>query len=71
MLSERLRGLEQYGLVTRTVFAEVPPHVEYALTTTGRTLWPIVDSLDRWGRRLRTAGDGSGRGSAGPDSRRG
>ncbi|MBI2773687.1 MAG: helix-turn-helix transcriptional regulator [Chloroflexi bacterium] len=55
MLTERLRELEHHGLVTRTAFAEVPPRVEYALTKTGRTLWPIVDSLDQWGRKLKSA----------------
>ena len=57
MLSERLRELERHGLITRSVFAEVPPRVVYTLTETGRTLWPIVDALERWGRRLRTADD--------------
>ncbi len=56
MLTERLRELEQHGLVTRTVYPEVPPRVEYALTETGRTVWPIVRSLDRWGQKLSTAG---------------
>lgn len=56
MLTERLRELEQHGLVTRTVFPEVPPRVEYALTEAGRTVWPIVRSLDRWGQELSTAG---------------
>ncbi len=55
MLTERLRDLEQHGLISRTHFPEVPPRVVYALTETGRTLWPIVDSLDRWGRRLTVA----------------
>ena len=52
MLTERLRELEDHGLLTRTVHPEVPPRVVYALTETGRTLGPIVDSLDRWGRQL-------------------
>lgn len=55
MLTARLRELEQLGLVTRTVYAEIPPRVEYSLTETGRTVWPIVDSLDQWGRKLRAA----------------
>lgn len=55
MLTERLRDLEQHGLVTRTIHAEVPPRVDYALTETGRTVWPIVDSLDRWGQQLSAA----------------
>jgi DNA-binding HxlR family transcriptional regulator len=56
MLTERLRDLEHHGLITRTIYAEVPPRVEYALTEAGRTVWPIVDSLDRWGQRLSAAG---------------
>jgi DNA-binding HxlR family transcriptional regulator len=55
MLTARLRELEQLGLVTRTVYPEIPPRVEYALTEEGRTVWPIVDSLDRWGKKLRPA----------------
>ncbi len=56
MLTERLRQLERHGLITRTVFPQVPARVVYALTETGRTLWPIVDSLDRWGQRLTAPG---------------
>lgn len=52
MLTARLRELERLGLVTRTAYLEVPPRVEYALTRVGRTVWPIVDALDRWGRKL-------------------
>lgn len=55
MLTARLRELERLGLVTRTAFLEVPPRVEYALTHVGRTVWPIVDALDRWGRKLRAS----------------
>lgn len=68
MLTERLRELEQHGLITRTVFPEAPPRVVYALTETGRTLWPIVDSLDRWGQRLITPGSGAA--AAAPTRRR-
>ncbi len=52
ILSARLRELEELGLVTRRAYAEVPPRVEYALTTQGQSLRPIIDSLDRWGRKL-------------------
>jgi len=55
VLTERLRELEQLGLVTRTVHPEIPPRVEYALTEAGRTVWPIVDSLEQWGRKLTRA----------------
>lgn len=48
MLTQTLRGLERDGLVTRTVFAEVPPRVEYELTTAGRTLQEPLKALERW-----------------------
>ncbi len=55
MLTVRLRELEQLGLLTRTVYAEVPPRVEYQLTSQGRSRRPIIDSIERWGRSLRPA----------------
>ena len=55
MLTVRLRDLEQLGLLTRTVYAEVPPRVEYELTTQGRSLRPIIESIQKWGRSLRPA----------------
>jgi DNA-binding HxlR family transcriptional regulator len=54
MLTMRLRDLEQLGLLTRTVHPE-PLRVEYRLTAQGRSLRPIIASLEKWGRRLRTA----------------
>jgi DNA-binding HxlR family transcriptional regulator len=53
MLTARLRELEHLGLVSRTVYAEVPPRVEYALTEQGRSFRPIIDSLFEWGEKLR------------------
>ena len=49
-LTDRLRGLEEHGLVDRRIFAEVPPRVEYSLTDAGRTLEPVLVALARWGR---------------------
>ena len=49
MLTLQLRELERDGLITRTVYPEVPPHVEYALTDLGRTLEPILKLLCSWG----------------------
>ena len=49
-LTDRLRGLEEHGLVDRQIFAEVPPRVEYSLTDAGRTLEPVLVALARWGR---------------------
>ncbi len=48
MLTSTLRTLEADGLVVRTVYAEVPPRVEYALTLRALSLIPIVDSLVDW-----------------------
>jgi DNA-binding HxlR family transcriptional regulator len=48
MLTLTLRHLERDGLVERTVFAEVPPRVEYALTTMGRTLIEPAVALAKW-----------------------
>lgn len=53
MLTLQLRELEEDGLVKRTVFAEVPPRVEYELTPFGRSLEPILLSLKEWGERYR------------------
>ena len=50
MLTSTLRGLERDGLVTRTVYAEVPPRVEYALTEAGRTLIGPLSALSDWAR---------------------
>lgn len=50
-LTDRLRFLETRGIVTRTVYAEVPPKVEYALTERGRELGSIIDAMAGWGAR--------------------
>jgi DNA-binding HxlR family transcriptional regulator len=49
-LTDRLRGLEEHGLVVRRSYAEIPPRVEYSLTDAGRTLRPVLDALSDWGR---------------------
>lgn len=48
-LTDRLRELEAEGIVTRTVYAEIPPRVEYELTASGRRLHPVIDALAIWG----------------------
>jgi DNA-binding HxlR family transcriptional regulator len=50
MLTQQLRELERDGMVHRQVYAEVPPRVEYSLTTEGRTLQPILAQMCEWGK---------------------
>lgn len=49
MLTTQLRELEDSKIVERTVYAQVPPKVEYALSDIGKTLTPILESLKKWG----------------------
>jgi DNA-binding HxlR family transcriptional regulator len=51
MLTASLRELEAEGLVSRTVFAEVPPRVEYALTSEGQSLGTVFGALKDWGEQ--------------------
>lgn len=50
-LTAQLRELERDGILTRAVFPEVPPRVEYKLTDLGKQLIPIMDALCQWGER--------------------
>lgn len=49
VLTAQLRDMEEKGLITRTVYAEVPPRVEYSLTELGQSLKPILDAMQAWG----------------------
>lgn len=49
VLTDSLRSMEKDGLITRTIYPEVPPRVEYALSDLGKTLKPILDSMVEWG----------------------
>jgi len=50
VLTDSLRSMESDGIITRTVFPEVPPHVEYALSPLGESLRPIINSMAVWGK---------------------
>lgn len=49
VLTAQLRAMEESGLLTRTVYAEVPPRVEYTLTELEQSLQPILDAMWNWG----------------------
>ena len=55
MLTLTLRGLERDGLISRTVFPEIPPRVEYELTRHGKTLLQPIQQLAEWAADNRTA----------------
>ncbi len=55
VLTAQLRDMEKNGLLTRTVFPEVPPRVEYSLTELGRSLKPILDAMSNWGEGYKAA----------------
>ena len=53
VLTAQLRDMEEKGLVSRKVYAEVPPRVEYSLTKLGRSLNPILDAMRVWGEQYK------------------
>ena len=53
VLTAQLRDMEEKGLVSRKVYAEVPPRVEYSLTELGKSLCPVLDALREWGENYK------------------
>lgn len=49
VLTDSLRSMEADGIITRTVYPEVPPRVEYALSELGESMRPIMDAMEAWG----------------------
>ena len=49
VLTDSLRSMEEDGIVTRTVYPEVPPKVEYALSDLGESMRPIIKAMEQWG----------------------
>ena len=55
VLTANLRAMEESGLLTRKVYPEVPPRVEYTLTETGYSLKPILDAMKEWGTNYKNS----------------
>jgi DNA-binding HxlR family transcriptional regulator len=55
MLTQQLREMEKDGVVYRKVFPQIPPKVEYSLTTLGRSLEPVLDAMHTWGQKPEVA----------------
>lgn len=53
VLTSNLRAMEEDGLVSRKIYAQVPPRVEYSLTKTGASLQPILLAMQEWGMEYR------------------
>ena len=49
VLTDSLRSMEDDGIITKTVYPEVPPHVEYALSDLGESMRPILTAMQEWG----------------------
>ena len=54
VLTDSLRSMEADGIINRTVYAEVPPRVEYALNEVGETLRPVIKAMGEWGSRYKS-----------------
>ena len=53
MLTQQLRELEDDGIISRKIYAEIPPKVEYTLTEFGLTLSPVIQTMAKWGKEYR------------------
>lgn len=53
VLTDSLRAMEDDGIITRTVYPEVPPRVEYALSELGESMRPILDAMKDWGEEYK------------------
>jgi len=55
VLTDSLRSMEEDGIVVRTVYAEVPPRVEYSLSELGESMKPILDAMEAWGTEYKNS----------------
>lgn len=51
-LSARLKDLEEYGIIKKKIYPEIPPHTEYALTKKGLTLSGVLEQMKKWGKKI-------------------
>ena len=58
VLTDSLRSMEADGIVTRTVYPEVPPRVEYALSDLGESMRPIIKAMEAWGKEYKASFSG-------------
>jgi len=54
VLTQHLRIMEEYGLIDRKIYAEIPPKVEYSLTEIGQSLELILNSMYKWGKEYKS-----------------
>ncbi len=55
VLTDSLRSLETDGIITRTVYPEVPPRVEYALSDIGKSMTPVLDAMETFGKEYKSS----------------
>jgi DNA-binding HxlR family transcriptional regulator len=53
VINQQLKELEMHGMISKQIFAELPPHAEYSITSEGESLIPIITALERWGNDFR------------------
>ena len=53
VIDQQLKELESHGMITKQIFAELPPRSEYSITQAGRTLLPIIKQIEEWGDHFR------------------
>lgn len=51
MLTSQLRELEKDGILDRKIYPEIPPKVEYLITKKGKTLFPVIEAMQKWGEK--------------------
>jgi DNA-binding HxlR family transcriptional regulator len=64
MLTKHLKELENDGMITRTIYPQVPPRVEYALTVLGRSFMPVLEAMLQWGVKNHKFAPGKGKDKA-------